>query len=73
MRCSDPLVMEILPADQRSLLIADGQPDLRLNSPFKVVGGLGAAHLGRNPARIDRVRQHVWQPACDTERERNNE
>ena len=72
MRRSDLLVIDILLAYQRVSLGADRQPDLRLDTQFKVIGGLGATHPRGNHPGIDRIRQDVRPTPCDTECERND-
>jgi hypothetical protein len=51
-------------------VVADGQPCLRAIAHLQIAGCRGAAHFGRDPARIDGVAEYVWPDAREGERER---
>ena len=57
-------------ADLRRGILADGEPGLGEVPLVEVVGRAGAAHLRRNPSRVDGVARHVRPAARDGERER---
>src|SRR5260370_470696 len=51
-------------------VIADGEPCLREIADLQIAGCRWAAHLGRDPARIDGVAEYLRPDARDGERER---
>src|SRR4029077_922508 len=65
-------VVPVAAAHRCRCVVADGQPCLREVSHLQVVGRCGAAHLGRDPARIDGVAEYVRPRACEGERERGD-
>ena len=60
-------MMEILAGDPGCGIVADGEPGLSAAGLVGVVGRAGAAHAGRDPAGVDRVRQHVRPAPRDGE------
>src|SRR6266702_3082025 len=63
-----PLPVVPVAAHGGGRVVADGEPYLRAVSLLQVVGGPSAAHLGRNPARIDGVAEHFRPRAREGER-----
>src|SRR5215469_3267229 len=53
-------------------VVADGEPCLGEIAHFQIVGRRGAAHLGRDPARIDGVAEYVRPSTREGERERDD-
>ncbi len=63
-------VIPVAAADGCGCVVADGEPGLRQGSQLQVTGCFGAAHLGRDPARIDGVAEYVRPGTGQGERER---
>ena len=63
-------VVPVAAAHGRGGVVADGESCLREIAHLQIAGCRGAAHLGRDPARIDGVAEYVWPDARDGERER---
>ncbi len=71
--CCGRLPLPVVPvaaADGCGCVVADGEPGLREVSQLQVTGCCGAAHLGRDPARIDGVAEYVRPGTGQGERER---
>jgi hypothetical protein len=52
-------VIKIFSADARRGIVADRQPGLGVAALIEIVGRSGAAHAGRHPAGLQRIRQHA--------------
>src|SRR5438477_9537080 len=63
-------VVPVAAAHGCGCVAADGQPCLRAVSLLQVVGCTSAAHLSRDPARIDGVAEYLRPRARKGERER---
>ena len=61
------LVVEIFSARPRQWIVADRQPDLGQMRLAHIAGRGGSAHLGRDPAGLERVRQDVPPEPRDRE------
>ena len=53
------LMVEVAGGDGGGGVVADGEPGLGDRGEREVVGGAGAAHLGGNPAGLNRVGEHA--------------
>src|SRR6185437_8874536 len=71
--CCGRLPLPVVPvaaAHGGGRVIADGEPCLREIAQLQIAGCRGAAHLGRDPARIDSVAEYLRPDAREGERER---
>ena len=65
-------VMPIAATDPRGGVSADGEPGLCEMPQRQIIGGSRAAHLRRNPTRVDGIAQHVRPPAGHSKGKRGN-
>src|SRR5260370_4408636 len=71
--CCGRLPLPVVPvaaANGCGCVVADGEPGLREVSQLQVTGCCGAAHLGRDPARIGGVAEYLRPRTGQGERER---
>ncbi len=66
-RSARRLVEEVAAGDARGRIVARRQPRLREVTLAEIVAGVGAAHAGRHPAGLERVRQDVGPVPGDPE------